>query len=216
MGAVWWTYGIGLKGPEPTWEAVPGRTILQDTAALSQAGVIDAPIEVPDDATPAETAQLVQEHLVAEGWTQLDPSASAFGQTSSQADVYLVDSEAFGPGAFKVVNVFDYGGERYPRFADGKIDFLAFWHKPRYAVVEVAPVVLQRTEPGRAPPVPVIDESQPHQYVFMIRDKGAKRQPAAFICIGSLITFLISAWLLHRRDKRVTLNRSQPALPAKA
>src|SRR5688500_1513390 len=34
MGAVWWAYGIGLKGPEPSWEPVTGRTILQDTQAL--------------------------------------------------------------------------------------------------------------------------------------------------------------------------------------
>lgn len=50
----------------------------------------------------------------------------------------------------------------------------------------------------------------------MIRDMGAKRQPAGFITVGSLIVFLITCWLLHRRDKRVLLNRGQLALPAKA
>lgn len=215
MGAIWWAYGIGLKGPEPSWEAVAGRTILQDTKALHQAGALDAPVEVGDDPTPTEAATVVQEQFVAEGWKQLDPSAASFGQASSQAEVYLVESEAFAAGGYKVVNVFDYGGERYPRLADGKLDFLAFWHKPRYAVVEVAPVIPQRTEPGRAPATPVIDEAQPHQYVYMIRDKGAKRQPAGFITVGSLIVFLISCWLLHRRDKRVAFNRSQLALPAK-
>ena len=34
MGIIWMIYGIGLKGPEPSWEAVPGRTVLQDTDAL--------------------------------------------------------------------------------------------------------------------------------------------------------------------------------------
>jgi hypothetical protein len=82
-------------------------------------------------------------------------------------------------------------------------------------VVEVAPVIQQRTEPGRAPAVPVIDESRPHQYVYMIRDKGARRQPAGFITGGSLIVFLISVWLLHSRDRRVASNRSQLAIPAK-
>jgi hypothetical protein len=112
--------------------------------------------------------------------------------------------------------VFDRGGERYPQLADGKIDFLAFWHKPHYVVVEVAPLVIQRTEPGRAPPAARIDESRPHQYVYMIRNLGAKRQPAAFITVGSLLVFLITCWLLHRRDRFVRANRGQLALPAKA
>jgi hypothetical protein len=49
----------------------------------------------------------------------------------------------------------------------------------------------------------------------MIRDKGARRQPAGFITIGSFIVFLISVWLLHSRDRRVAVNRSQLAIPAK-
>jgi hypothetical protein len=216
MGAVWWAYGIGLKGPEPSWAAVTGRTILQDTEALTQSGALDDPVVVDEDAEPIDVALAVQEQFVAEGWKQLDPSAAAFGQTSSQAEIYLLESGAFEAGGFRVVNVFDYGGERYPRYADGKVDFLAFWHKPRYVVVEVAPVLTQRVEPGRAPPVAVIDESRPHQYVYMIRDQGAKRQPAGFITIGSLIVFLITVWLLHSRDRRVAINRGQLALPAKA
>jgi hypothetical protein len=216
MGCVWWAYGIGLKGPEPTWEAVTGRTILQDTQALHSSGALDAPVQVGADADPIDVAVAVEQQFVAEGWKQLDPTAAAYGQTSSQAEAYLLESGAFDAGGFRVVNVFDYGGERYPRFADGKIDFIAFWHKPRYAVVEVAPVLEQRTEPGRAPAVPVIDESRPHEYVYMIRDKGARREPAGFITVGSLIVFLTCVWLLHTRDRRVAVNRSQPALPAQA
>lgn len=216
MGAIWWTYGIGLKGPEPSWEAQPGRTVLQDTAALTKAGALDASVAPTPGSTPKDVSNEVRDQLVTEGWLQLPESASAFGQTSSQAEVYLTEAGVFDVGGYKVVNVFDYGGERYPRFADGAIDFIAFWHKPRYSLVEVAPVVQQRTEPGRAPATPRIDTTQPHQYVYMIRDMGAKRVPAGFITVGSLIVFLITCWLLHRRDKRVLLNRGQLALPAKA
>jgi hypothetical protein len=106
------------------------------------------------------------------------------------------------------------GGARYPKFGD-EVDFLAFFHKPAYAVVEIAPLVPQRVEPGRAPARPVIDESQPHQYVVMIRDLGTKRQPAAFITIGSTIIFLLCCWMLHRRDRIVAANRGL-AIPAKA
>jgi hypothetical protein len=214
MAGVWWIYGIGLKGPEPSWQPQPGRTVLQDPEALVTAGVLNEPVVI--GATYTETAANIQQQFVDEGWKQLAPEAASFGQAASAAEGYLIESGAFAGGDYKVMNVFDIGGERYPRLADGRVDFLAFWHKPRYVVVEVAPVVPVRLEPGRAPSTPQIDESQPRQFVYMIRDKGAKRQPAGFITIGSLIVFLITAWLLHRRDKLVAYNRSQLALPAKA
>ena len=95
-----------------------------------------------------------------------------------------------------------------------KLDFLAFWHDAHFSVVEVAPLVPQRTEPGRAPARPVIDTSRPHEYVYMVRDLGNKRVPAGVITVLSLIIFLILCWLLHRRDRVVAENRA--ALPAKA
>jgi hypothetical protein len=128
--------------------------------------------------------------------------------------VLLEESLALQNGEFQVVNVFDKGGQRQPQLFNGKIDFLAFKHKPHYAVVEVAPLVKQRDEPGRAPAKPEIDSTRPHEYVYMIRDLGAKRKPAGFITIGSLAVFLMLCYLLHTRDRRVLANRSAPALPA--
>jgi hypothetical protein len=62
----------------------------------------------------------------------------------------------------------------------------------------------------------VIDESQPHQYVVMVRDLGSKRQPAFFITIGSGIIFLLCCLMLHRRDRMLADNISGSSLPAKA
>ena len=62
----------------------------------------------------------------------------------------------------------------------------------------------------------MIDQSQPHQYVIMVRDLGTKRQPAAFITIGSTMIFLVSCWLLHRRDKVVRAHVSGQLVPAGA
>ena len=45
-------------------------------------------------------------------------------------------------------------------------------------MVEVAPLVPMRTEPGRAPAAAEIDTTRQHQYVYMVRDLGALRQPA--------------------------------------
>jgi len=108
----------------------------------------------------------------------------------------------------------DRGGERWPKINDS-LDFLAFFHKPRYALVEVAPVVPQRVEPGRAPARPVIDTAQPHRYVHMLRDLGAKRQPAVLITLGSGLIFLMLCWLLHRRDLQLRINMSSKTLPVK-
>jgi len=216
MGAIWWAYGIGLQGPMPTWEPVPGRTILQGPQALSQSGALTEPVQVAADMPFPEQALAIDERFTAEGWEKLDESAPSYGQAGSAAGELLEESGALSAGRFEVVNVFDKGGERYPNFFDGKVDLLAFWHKPHHVVVEVAPLIQQRTEPGRAPAPAVIDEDQPHQYVYMIRDMGARRQPAGFITGGSLIVFLVCCWLLHRRDRRVQVNRGQLALPARA
>ena len=86
------------------------------------------------------------------------------------------------------------------------LDFIAFFHKPHYVVVEVAPLVPTRTEPGRAPASAEIDETRQSQYVYMVRDLGARRQPAMVLMVGSTIILLTCAWLLHRRDALVERN----------
>jgi hypothetical protein len=95
----------------------------------------------------------------------------------------------------------------------GDFDLFAFFHKPHYAVVEVAPLVAVRTEPGRAPPPPTVDDTRQRQYVYMIRDLGARRQPAFVLTIGAGLIFLTGCWLLHRRDRLVTENRSREVVP---
>jgi hypothetical protein len=211
MGSIWWIYGIGLRGPEPSWVEVPGRTVIQDDAALVQAGVLDTPVVIPDDATPEEAAAIVQEQLVVEGWSKIGESEPAFGQAASAAGVFLEETDTFGPGEFQVTAVFETGGERYPKINDS-LDQLAFWHTPHYALVEVAALQPLRDEPGRAPTPPVIDETQPRQYVNMIRDLGARRQPAAALTIGGTIVFLALCWMLHRRDKIVKENLAAKAI----
>jgi hypothetical protein len=213
MGGIWWIYGIGLKGPEPSWEAIPGKTVIQDSAALRSAGVLDALPTIPTDSSFTEEATLIDERFVAEGWVKIAESEPTFGQAGSSAGELLVETETFATGEFQVVNVFDTGGERYPKIGDS-LDFVAFFHKPHYAVVEVAPLEQLRPEPGRAPTPPAIDTTRQHQYVYMVRDLGAKRQPAALITIGSTTVFLLLCWMLHRRDRLVAENRSRQLVPA--
>ncbi|MBA3288236.1 MAG: hypothetical protein H0U21_09470 [Acidimicrobiia bacterium] len=211
MGVVWMIYGIGLKGPEPSWAAVPGRTVLQDTGALSRAGVFGEPVAVPDDATFAEEATIVADEFEAEGWETLEESDPAFGQAGAAAGEFLEETATFEAGDYRVVAVYDTGGERYPKLGD-RIDFVAFFHKPHYVVVDVAPLEPLLEESGRAPATPEIDESRQHQYVYMVRDLGARRQPAFVLTIGGSLIFLTLCWLLHRRERVLVTNRS--ATPA--
>lgn len=209
MGAVWWIYGIGLRGPDPTWQPVAGATVLQDTQALRSGGVLEVLPPIPDDATPVEEASIVADELLDEGFVLIDPAAPAFGQASASAAGLLEDSGAYAPGEYVITQVYDIGGERFPLIKAGalpglendSIDFFAFWHKPHYVLVEAAPLVQVRTEPGRAPVPPQIDDSRQRQYVYMIRDLGARRQPAVVLTLGGGAIFLALCYLLHRRER---------------
>ena len=106
--------------------------------------------------------------------------------------------------------MYDIGGERWPLINES-LDFFAFRHDPHFVVVEVAPLVETRTEPGRAPTPPVIDETRPRQYVYMVRDLGAQRQPAFFVMLGSGIVFFALCWLLHRRERILTTEPQRSA-----
>lgn len=212
MGAVWTVYGIGLRGPDPSWQAVPGQGVLQDVDALGSAGVLDPNADVPDDATPPESSEIVADEFLEQGWVVLDPAEPAFGQAQAAATELLIEEGAFAAGQFQVVRVFDTGGERYPKINES-LDFLAFFHTPHYVVAEAASLVPVREEPGRAPATPVIDETRESQYVYMIRDLGARRQPAIVTAIGSAIIFFALCWLLNRRDRVLKENLAQPLPP---
>jgi len=212
MGGIWWFYGIGLKGADPSWVQVPGRTVIQDAGDLYQAGVLENKLQLSDLEVPADINDVVYDGFVSEEWRVLGESEPAFGQAAASAIVFLEEEDALEPGSFKVTNVFEIGGEAYPKiFGQDALDQIAFFHKPYYTVVEVSPYIPLRTEPGRAPSAPEVDPTQEAQYVYMIRDLGSRREPAALITIGSTIVFLALAWMLHRRDRFVAENLARKA-----
>ncbi len=216
MTLVWWSFGIGLKGAEPSWQPVRNNSILLQPASLFAAGVVKAPVDVAVDAPFTDQAAAVQKSLLSNGWHQLGESDSSYGQSASAGGVVTEEDGTLKAGQYKVVSVFDKGGARYPKIGES-IDFIAFIHKPHWILVEVAPLLPQRTEPGRAPARAELDSSQPHRYVYMIRDLGNKRVPAAIIAFGSALVFFACCYLLHIRDKRVLVNRAGGlAVPAKS
>ena len=216
MAVVWWIYGIGLKGDVPEWKQVQGRTVIQQVDLLYQAGVLDEPINVTSDSNSSIAAAAVADQLANQGWTRVGDSAPEFGQAEASASVFLEEEGAFGPGEFDVTAVYEVDPPHesaYPKLGpNGEFDQLAFFHKPYYTLVEVAPYVPLLDEPGRAPTAPEIDTSQQRQYVYMIRDLGSLREPAAYIAIGSTIVFLAMCWLLHRRDRFVAANLARKAV----
>jgi hypothetical protein len=210
MGVIWAVYGIGLTGPFPAWNPSEPITIVRDGSLLDRAEVVEAPINLAG-LQPTDAAKKVSETLVAQGWSIVGESDSSRGQAIAAADELLQNgAEEFAAGEYVAVNVYNRGGERYPKIGEA-LDFIAFKHKPRYAIVEVAPVIEQRVEPGRAPARVQIDNTQSHRYVVMIRDLGARRVPAFLIAVGSGIIFFLLAWMLHRRE---TLLRKNLALKA--
>ncbi len=224
MGLTWWIYGIGLRGPDPTWQPVAGATVLQETSALRSGGALETLPQIPDGATPREEGELVGEQFLEEGWILLDPASPAFGQAQASASVFLEEEEAFAAGQYVVTDIFDIGGDRYPRikagaipgFSNDTLDFFAFFHEPHYVVAEAAPYVQVRTEPGRAPVSPEIDETRQRQYVYMVRDLGARRQPAVVLTLGGGAIFLALCYLLHRRERHLQENLSNSKAVAAA
>jgi hypothetical protein len=172
--------------------------------------VLASPVDVPEGATYTEQADLVATAFESDGWEPLDAASPEFGQASSAAATFIEEVGAFEAGEFTTTAVYDIGGERSPKIGDS-IDFIAFRHDPRYVVVEVAAIEPTRSEAGRAPASAVIDESRQRQYVYMVRDLGARRQPALTLAVGGGIIFLALCWLLHRREATVKRNLSAPA-----
>ena len=207
MGSMWWIYGIGLQGRQAEWKPVPGATVLQDSPALVAGGALITLPEIPDDASFPEEADLVAGQFVEEDYVILNPSSPAFGQAQASASVFLEEEGAFAPGEYVITDAYDIGGERYPKINDS-IDFLAFRHEPHFVVVQAAPLEAVRTEPGRAPVTPEIDEERQVQYVYMLRDLGTRRQPAMVLTIGGGSIFLSLCYLLHRRERVLRENLS--------
>lgn len=203
MGFIWWAYGIGLTGKSPVWE--PAEVIVVD-GNISELGIGPSDGLDPD---PSKRAEANAGFLAEDGWKKLSDDDPKRALAISGADeIVQKEAEILKASEYKALAVYDKGGERYPLlFNNEALDFLAFWHKPKYAIVELGIVNPVYAEPGRAPRIPTLDESKPRIYVKMSRDLGDKRKNSAFIAIGSTIIFGALCWMLHKRDRVVTAHQ---------
>ena len=209
MGITWWIYGIGLRGPDPSWAPVQGQTVLQDVRALESSGALEGPLPDIPEGDFVASSEIVGEQFIEEGYIRIASSDPSFGQAQTAASAYLEEEEAFAAGQFVITDIFDIGGERYPKIAnENALDFFAFFHEPHYVVAEAAALEQVRDEPGRAPAIAGIDDTRQRQYVYMVRDLGARRQPATTLTIGGGAIFLALCYLLHRRERILRENVS--------
>jgi len=197
----------------------PNGFVLSDLAAnnpdIIQEFVIDAPGEAP---------QSIEDLL---GDWRITGTSSA-GEAQAAADVALVDAGVFGAtNEYEHLDTFQYGGKptrlEYCPDAEGgsllpddpicRVQYklkklFTFTHPTHYAVVRVQAVVPQETQPGEAPPLPVVDESQPIVEVVLVRDLGDVRLIPFLYFVISLSLFVIFAWMLHSRDKTLMKNKA--------
>jgi hypothetical protein len=231
MGIVWWIFGIGMKGTDPTWHVIEyNRGDLQGaqldeareldlTAVLAEATYEELEELTADDPRAAE--DLVNP-LLGGGWKLFTPTDPDRGQAEA-----VVSAEVVGFGSLGISEADDYlvhtgfviGGKdglprdpgRWDRIKTKFDSIVTIKHPPRYAIIQIQRVEEQEAEPGQAPPTPVADETQPIINVIMQRDIGDKRFPSAVVTIGSTIMFAILAWVLHNREKTLLANKAAAA-----
>lgn len=214
MAVVWAVFGIGLKGEDPHW-----RVEEVITGDISQS-TIDEVENFPD------------------GWEELEAGNPIFGDAQAAADAVLAPSEgADAHGAesgaaphpeesippvfegiedYTAVAAYRTGGDNY--FIPGGLLVvnsgpLEGWlHEPHYAAVQVKPV-LPEPKIGGAPPTPSPDPDAETTHVVMVRDLGAKRQPAIVMAFSMGVLFAIICYVLHQRDKEITRLRDGAGTP---
>ena len=148
MGSIWWVYGIGLVGRAPAWQPGEPTTIVRSSDLLDDAEIMLTPMKPSGDAVADAASASIA--LQSEGWLLLQESDPRRGQAVASADEIIQNqAEEFALGEYLSVAVYDKGGERWPKINES-LDFFAFFHEPHYSLVEVAPIVPQRVEPGRA------------------------------------------------------------------
>lgn len=186
LGSIWWVYGKGYKGREPTWKAE--ATVTGDVARNTREDVLE---EFPKD------------------WDKLDPSDPAVLDAQPVADSRLVGPKATFKSAsdYVLLQAAEKGGETY-----GPLHLLNFrpfdvFHEPHYLVVQVQKAIKPEPVPGQPPPKAQPDPSAEPISVLMVRDLGNLRLYSALITLCCAALFGVICYSLHVRDKEAAAQR---------
>jgi hypothetical protein len=242
MGITWWVYGtIGMLGDAPKWvieevvyaEESPEAGL--DLAGIEEAHDLDTST-LPDadelKELDIDAAREVdeQEKEALGGWVLLPESNPSFGEAKATVDEHFVESpdeqlEIDSADDYITLYSFQRGGKETLPQDPSRMDRIVtklkttFWqiqHPPRYAIIQLQPVIPDEQKPGQAPPTPRPDRDKPVVSVIMSRDLGDVRFPGAMLTIFSGAMFLATLLMLHRRDLEVARARGLATGPAEA
>lgn len=194
LGSVWWVYGSGPKGPDPTWK--PQLLATGNPAA----GV-----------TESNAGAKALEGFP-NGWKKLELTDPEVADAQPVADLALTGGEGgtklfSSPTDYLPVAGYTKGGEDYGPFGL-KTRPLDVFHKPHFLMIQVAPVAKQEAVSGQAAPKPKVDPSAQPVSVVLLRDLGKRRLHTAVFTIASLLVFGLLVNQLHVRDKEAMAKRS--------
>ena len=209
------------------------QAALEDARALNLETLETVTPDTLNDAEGDEYAKLRDriDPTLGHGWKLLPASDPARGEAQATVDEFLKEAELPGvqlpdtddngkPITHPIEDSSDYlplygfekggkpqnkeGADMLSRIQNKIGNTVRILNPPRYAIIQVQPVIQAKEVPGEAPPPPTVDEDQPVISVIMERNLGDRRFPAAMITIGSGSIFALLCYLLHLRDKRVS------------
>ena len=205
MGALWTTFGIGLRGDPPSWH------VEEIVTGDGEASTSEELAEFPRGWQKLETgdriladAQAAADHALSK---EAQEAGAGGGGHGGEAAGPAPEPEYAPPfeASDDYVHVAGYrkGGEN--SFLPGKIleHKDGIFHAPHYAVVQVRPSLQQVSLDG-APTTPQADPSKEPYTVVMVRDLGNVRQPSAMLMISMGILFGVCCYVLHKRDQELT------------
>lgn len=149
------------------------------------------------------------------GWRLLSTAQS--GEATASASAAVVAEGRFKDATeFQVLNSYSLGGKvrlnanpsRGDRIVRKLRTISQVFSPPHYVVVQLQAVVPQTAAPGEAPPLPRIDANSPIYSVVMERDLGNKRLYPFLTALGALLLFIVTATMLHYRDKEAMARRA--------
>ncbi len=186
LSAVWWVYGTGPKGREPTWK--------------------------PKEVVVGDLAQESRNPLAAnfpEKWKKLEITDPEVADAQAVVDTKIVGPKAEFKSSsdFLPVTAAEIGGEKYGPLHLANFRPLNVFHEPHYLVIQVQKAVKPPAVPGEPPPKAEVDPSAPVVSVIMIRDLGALRENPGVVCISTGLLFAVLCYRLHTRDKEAMAQR---------
>ncbi|HEV3402057.1 MAG TPA: hypothetical protein VG078_09585 [Acidimicrobiales bacterium] len=186
QGGIWWVYGQGYKGKEPSWKIE--SVVNGDIARNAQNDALEG---FPED------------------WEKLEPSDPAVLDAQPVADSRLVGPRATFRSAsdYVLLQTAKTGGETY-----GPLHLLNFrpfdvFHEPHYLVIQVQKALPQEAAGGQPPPTPQPDPSAEPVAVLLVRDLGNLRLYPALITLSCGAIFGVICYTLHQRDKEAAASR---------